>query len=682
MIAVNMRSEPEAMTNQKVNHCFAEHMQRIYETTDVMFAWLMAIQWIAGIVIAVLFSPYTWSGGARAIHPHVWLAIFFGGALSIIPGLLVCYKRGTVLNRHMIAASQVLTSALLIDITNGRGETHFHIFGSLAFLAFYRDWRVLVTASAVITGDHLLRGYLWPLSLYGTTLASPWRWVEHAAWVIFIDIFLILSCLRNRGMMLDICVRQVKQDQLLFQARHDALTGLPNRLFFASKLEQSFEAVRNTSLKVALLCIDLDRFKPINDTLGHHVGDKLLQAVSTRLNGKLPAEDSLIRTGGDEFAVILTGIATPDEAQTLARQMLQSLTDPFLIEHHELRIGASIGISIYPDTAEDATALQKNSDIAMYAVKSTGKNGVKCYTADMRSEITKQMEMEYQLHCALERNEFILHYQPQVELNGSITGFEALIRWQHPTFGLLMPGSFIPLAEQTGQIVPIGKWVLQKACQQAAIWQREYGKPFTIAVNVSTPQFAAADFPQIVRNVLHETGLNPYTLELELTESVVIQDIAQIAERMEAVRRLGVRIAVDDFGTGFSSLAHLQKLPIDTLKIDRSFVQFIAQDRNAMSLLESLLTLAKNLHLEVVAEGVELQSQANVLDKLGCTLAQGYLFARPQDAIHTEQFLRSSFTQIPGFRRADTEHVRWISDEAAIYQPQLKIRRIEAEVMA
>jgi len=438
--------------------------------------------------------------------------------------------------------------------------------------------------------------------------------------------------MRSQLEMLSIAQRQAKQEHLLYQAQHDALTGLPNRLLFAQKMQSGLEKARLFSAKLGLLYLDLDRFKQINDSLGHEVGDELLRNVGERLTASLEPGESVIRMGGDEFAVICEDIHSTMEPRRTASRMLRAVSEEFHVAGHQLHIGASIGISVYPDTGSNASELQRHADIAMYRAKRDLGNGFQSFSADLEQSTVKRMELEYDLRLAVEREQLILHYQPQVRFDGSLIGFEALIRWMHPKHGLIPPMQFILLAEEIGLIGSIGEWCLQEACGRAAEWQRQFGQCLRMAVNVSALQFGDASFPATVARVLEQTGFPARLLELELTETLVMADVEVAATRMQKLRNLGVRIAIDDFGTGYSSLLYLQKLPIDALKIDREFVKGMDTEATTLPVVKSIIGLAHNLNLDVIAEGVEVQLQARMLRNLGCDYAQGFLFSKPVSA--------------------------------------------------
>ncbi len=420
-------------------------------------------------------------------------------------------------------------------------------------------------------------------------------------------------------------------DRLAHQATHDTLTGLPNRALFEDRLEQAIRGVGRHGGSVALLVVDLDGFKRVNDSLGHHAGDELLRQVARRLRGRLRVGDTLSRMGGDEFTVVLTDLRTPSDAVRIGGELLGTLEAAFPVDGRELFVTCSIGVSVYPDDGHDAATLQRHADVAMYRAKAAGRNALRCFTPEMNETARERLELEGRLRWALELGEFELYYQPQVTLSGKPVAVEALVRWRHPSLGLVPPAKFIPAAEESGLIVAIGTWVLSEACRQAALW-RDAGRPIRVAVNVSALQFVRPDFFETVEQALNEAGLAPGLLEVELTESLVMRDPGESARQMEKLRALGVRVAVDDFGTGYSSLSYLHRLPIDVLKIDRSFVAEVEGLRGTQALVQAIVALARALDLTVVAEGVETTGQLAFLSELGCDLAQGYLFAKPMPA--------------------------------------------------
>ncbi len=430
-------------------------------------------------------------------------------------------------------------------------------------------------------------------------------------------------------------------EQLAHLARHDSLTGLPNRAYFADLLSSAIAKADRFGQEAALVFLDLDRFKQVNDTLGHSAGDALLRQVAQRLRASLREGDNLARLGGDEFALLLSGLQQAGHATVAAERVLEALRAPFLIEDHELVVTASAGISVYPEDARDAGTLLRQADRAMYRVKNHGKNAVIRFSPQMTAVSAERFELEAALRHALERNQLDVRYQPQVDREGRIDGLEVLLAWQHPDLGSLTADRFIPIAEESGLIVPIGNWVLREACRQNAAWRRSSLSPGKIAVNVSSVQFARPDFVGSVAAALKDAGLEAQYLELEITESLIMRDMDEAVERMKRLRTLGVGISIDDFGTGYSSLSYLRRLPVDTLKIDRSFLDELESPRGALSLIRTIVELAHGMGLIVVIEGVETESQLELLRTAGYDRAQGHLFGEALRAADAEQLLRS-----------------------------------------
>ncbi len=426
-------------------------------------------------------------------------------------------------------------------------------------------------------------------------------------------------------------------DQLAHQARHDALTGLPNRSFLQERLEEAVADARRDSRLLAVLFIDLDRFKQINDTLGHPVGDLVLQQVAQRLAAPLRQCDILGRLGGDEFMVLLMDLPDQQYARKVARELLDALKAPFHVESYELFVTASIGISLCPRDGHDSATLQRNADSAMYRAKNRGKNSFEFFTKGLGAAVMERLEIENALRRAVEHEEMQLHFQPQAEMDGKLAGLEALLVWNHPKLGDIPPTQFIPVAEESGLIVPLGAWALAEACWRCAAWHRTSHPNVKVAVNVSAMQIAKGDFVWAVSQALSKSALEPSLLELELTESVVMRDPEESSRLMQRLRALGVSISIDDFGTGYSSLSYLRDLPIDTLKIDQMFLREVDSDPNTVPLLKAIVALAHSLRLAVVAEGVETQRQLEALRQVGCDRVQGFLIGEPMSA---EQVLR------------------------------------------
>jgi diguanylate cyclase (GGDEF)-like protein/PAS domain S-box-containing protein len=430
--------------------------------------------------------------------------------------------------------------------------------------------------------------------------------------------------------------------QVTHTAEHDVLTGLPNRMLLNDRVGQAIAMAPRHLKKVVVLFLDLDGFKHINDSLGHPVGDKLLQSVASRLVKCVGPTDTVSRQGGDEFVVLLSEVEQPEDAAITARRMLQAVAEAYSIGRNELHITASIGVSVYPDDGLDAETLIKNADTAMYQAKENGRQTYKFFMQAMNVRAVERQEIEESLRRALERNEFALHYQPKVDLkSGEITGAEALIRWTHPTRGLIAPVQFIPVAEECGLILPIGKWVLGEACRQAQAWRSAGLSVGTMAVNISALQFRDEGFLEGLFSILAETGMDPKQLEVELTESVLMKHAESAEAILKALRARGVQVAVDDFGTGYSSLSYLRKFPIDTLKIDQSFIRQISAASEETTLLTTVIRMGRSLNLRVVAEGVETEGELAFLQAQQCDEAQGYYFSRPVPARQFAALLES-----------------------------------------
>ena len=413
-------------------------------------------------------------------------------------------------------------------------------------------------------------------------------------------------------------------------AQHDCLTDLPNRLLLKDRLTQAMGLAQRRRHKLAVLFLDVDRFKHTNDSLGHAIGDRLLQAVAQRLVACVRTSDTVSREGGDEFVILLSELGRSRDAASAAEKILTALREPYRIDDHEIHITASIGIVVYADDGTDAEMLMKHADVAMYHAKDAGRDTYRFFTADMNARAAARQSIESGLRHALERQEFVLYYQPKLDLNtGTITGAEALIRWLHPQRGLVAPAEFIPTAEECGIIAPIGRWILREACTQAHAWLQAGLQLPRIAVNISAAELRRKDFVAHVRGILAQTGLPPDRLELELTETFLMQDSRSTATVLHALKDVGVQLALDDFGTGYSSLSYAKRFPIDTLKIDRSFVRDLTMDPSDASIVSAVISMGRSLHMRVVAEGVETAAQLGFLRAQSCPEGQGYLLGRP-----------------------------------------------------
>lgn len=430
-------------------------------------------------------------------------------------------------------------------------------------------------------------------------------------------------------------------EKLQHLALHDNLTKLPNRTLLEDRIAQAISSVQRSGKFFSVMFVDLDRFKTINDSLGHHYGDKLLQAVAQRLIEVLRGEDTIARIGGDEFVVLLKEISKPQTAAHVAEKILGAMSGPFIIEGQEQNISASIGISVYPSDGLDLRTLMVSADGAMYHAKKMGRNNYQFFTPEMNAVAMERFELEKSLRRAMENDEFELHYQPKVHVRtGDIIAMEALVRWRHPQKGLISPAEFIPLAEEIGLIIPLGAWVLMTACQQNKRWQ-DAGLPrLRVAVNLSAVQFRQKHLVEFITQVLDDTGLDASCLELEVTESIVMQNPEETTLILEKLHAKGIHLSIDDFGTGYSSLSYLKRFPLDTLKIDRSFVRDISSDPDDAAIVKSVIALAHSLRLRVIAEGVETASQLSFLRALGCDEYQGYYRSKPLPAAQFEQLLR------------------------------------------
>jgi diguanylate cyclase (GGDEF)-like protein/PAS domain S-box-containing protein len=428
----------------------------------------------------------------------------------------------------------------------------------------------------------------------------------------------------------DITARKGAEQQIQFLAYYDALTGLPNRTLFDVQLVDALAAARWREGKAALLLLELARFKIINDSLGHSFGDRLLQEIADRIKRGAGEHAVVARVGGDEFAILLANVEDASDAALIARRIVTELTGEFSFLGHSLNIACHIGISLFPENGIDALALRENADVALYSAREEGANKFRFFTEQMNVQILERLTLENGLGLALDRNELFLVYQPQVDMRtGTITGLEALLRWQHPQLGLVPPNSFIGIAENSGMIVPIGEWVLRTACAQARKWQDAGLPAVPVAVNVSAVQFRQQGFPELVRDVLKDTGLEPKYLELELTESLLLTNADVMFSILQELREMGVKLAIDDFGTGYSSLGYLRQFQVNRLKIDRSFVRDVAVNPDDAAITTAIIRMAKALNLEVLAEGVEDEAQLSFLRAQHCYEIQGYYFSKP-----------------------------------------------------
>jgi diguanylate cyclase (GGDEF)-like protein len=441
---------------------------------------------------------------------------------------------------------------------------------------------------------------------------------------------------------LEITDRKRAERHLLHLAHHDPLTDLPNRTMLTQKLHLELETAKASGGRFALHFLDLDHFKGINDILGHSIGDQLLIVVAQQLRQVVRSTDTVARLGGDEFAVLQTGIEGPNDAADLARRLIEATCRPLQLEGTEIQAAASAGITLYPTDGDDAEQLLKNADLAMYQAKADGGRSYRFFSAEMQTAARETNRLDTDLRRAVEERQFLLHYQPQVDAKtGRIVGAEALVRWQRGDGSLVFPAAFLPRAEQNGLIVPINEWVLSEACREAQKWRRAGLPPIRIAVNLSPVQFRRQHVGKLVTGALRDTGLEPWRLELEITESIVMTNSDSLVRDLNRLRKLGVRFAIDDFGTGYSSFRYIKSFPVDRLKIDQSFISNMDKNASDVAIVQAIIGLAKNLHLDVIAEGVETETQRARLTAEGCDELQGYFFSRPVAADEFLELLRA-----------------------------------------
>lgn len=449
----------------------------------------------------------------------------------------------------------------------------------------------------------------------------------------------------------DVTQRKQMEEKLIQQATRDSLTDLPNRILLEDRISQAIKVSKRQKTKIAILFIDLDRFKLVNDSLGHNIGDTLLKTVATRLKGCLKETDTIARWGGDEFIIVLPDLGYKEECIPIINLCQESLESIFSIDNHTINVTSSVGVSFFPDDGVTTMALLKNADTAMYTAKNNGRNNFCFYKAQMNEKAIEQLELESDLHRALEEQEFFLQYQPLFDVQSdTIISAEALLRWQHPVRGLIPPIEFIPLAEESGLILPIGDWVLKTACEQNKAWQNMGLPPIKVAVNVSSIQFKQDNILQIVKTVLESTQLEAHYLDLELTEGIMMENTQLFISVMNVLKNIGVGLVIDDFGTGYSSLSYLKRFPVNKIKIDKSFIHDIHFDKDGRAIVQAIIAMARKLNLRVVAEGVETAEQMQFLKAQLCDEIQGYFYSRPLDAnVFQDLLIRKTIEKNPSF---------------------------------
>jgi len=541
--------------------------------------------------------------------------------------------------RYLSQAVEQSPASVIITNTSGHIQ---YVNSKFTDMTGYEPEEVIGASTKLLTSGfgspkvhddlwHTIRaGKIWRGELHDRRKNGEFFWIDSAITPIRDDTGTITHYLAVQE---DITIRKQYEEQLVQQANYDKLTGLPNRVLGADRLTKALQRSKRSATNAALLFIDLDGFKKINDSLGHATGDRLLQQTAQRLSQCVRATDTVARWGGDEFLIVLPDLATPESAELVAEKVLEVCSAPYQLDGYELSVTASIGISVCPLDGKDSTELMRNADAAMYAAKDGGRDRLRFFMPELNQRAVERLGLESDLRRALANQEFALHYQPVIRIEtGEIVGAEALLRWNHPETGLIPPDKFIPIAEDTGLIVPIGDWVMRTACRQVSQWRKDGLGDLTVAVNVSARQVTDRDFIGSVARVLSETGVDPSWLELEITERLLMNDAPSTKIALDDLNALGIGLSIDDFGTGYSALSYLQQFAFDTLKIDRAFVDRVADDKDSAALTKAIIRMAQSLGLKVIAEGVEGEAQLKFLRQHKCDLAQGYHFSRPVPA--------------------------------------------------
>ncbi len=604
--------------------------QLFHIESDRVMLLLLALQWaIATFITSIKYSTYYYG--------------FFSGALIVLPLLLLYkYLKGERYFRYFIAVAMMLFSVIFIQQYLGRIEMHFHVFIAMAILTLYKDVMPLIFAAATTIIHHVVFNYLqlYEVSLFGMPV-MVFNYgcgfdivILHAIFVI-IELFVLGYIVRlqvEHTININESQNQVNElnRELAYLSMHDILTDLPNRLNLKEKIQSVLIDAEKNAKKFAVIFLDLDHFKNINDTLGHDIGDALLKRVAAMLKESVSQDTLISRIGGDEFIMVVSDFNDQNELVPTINNLLDNFRKDLLIKGYLLRLSASIGVSLYPDDAQNVKDLMKYADIAMYKAKGDGRDNFSFFSQELNTKVHTEVDIVNDMQRAFADGEFQLYYQPKIDAQSrKIIGAEALLRWHHKQKGFIPPNLFIPLAENTGFILNLGKFVIQNSTQAIKRFSSLGFRDIRISINVSTRQFQNSNLYQDLKESIEYNGINPTQLGIEITESVILKYVENTLSALREIKKLGVSIYIDDFGTGYSSLSYLKKFPIDTLKIDKSFVDDIVDDESGKSLVNTILSMGKSLNLKTVAEGVETKEQYEFLRDNGCDAIQGYYFAKP-----------------------------------------------------
>ncbi len=606
---------------------FSEHFLQ----ADKMMLVVMLIQWaIATFITSISYDTYLYG-------------FIGGGLITLVLFVAHFYFKGTQVMRSLVGVGMMLFSLIYIQQHLGRIEMHFHVFIALAILSVYKDMIPVMVAAATTIVHHFFFNFLqlYEVSLFGMPVmvfnygCGMDIVFLHGVFVIAeaIVIGYIIKLQIEYGVELNRSENEISglNEELSFTSLHDTLTGLPNRYHLYTQIKLMVANANRYGSKFAVLFLDLDHFKNINDTLGHNVGDTLLQAVSEKLKSLIRENDIVARIGGDEFIIVLNDISDTGSLEQVIVKILEAFRHEWRIQNHFLRLSSSIGVSIYPDDSKDVDELMKFADIAMYKAKSEGRDQFSFFTSSLNDQVHKEVAIAHDMHRALEDREFVLYYQPKIQINtGKIIGAEALIRWQHKDKGIIYPNHFISIAENTGFILKLGTWIIEETAEMISRLEHSGYKDIHVSCNVSTRQFQNLHLYSDIENAILGNRINPQLFAIEITESVMMEYLEVTLEVLKKIKNLGIHICMDDFGTGYSSLSYLRQFPIDSLKIDKSFVDDIVENGdNEHILLNTIIAMGQTLNLNVIAEGVEEAYQMEYLQEKGCEYYQGYFFAKP-----------------------------------------------------